>query len=100
MHVCKRVHSSRMNKTENTSVNDLFTKLEAATKAELHFNQQSLFAPAVYNQIFEETLTEIFQIQKRIVRILFRTGEIGEILSHIEAGTFPRFIIQAVFNRI
>ena len=84
-------------------INALFVKLESAQKAVNHFNHQSLYAPAnreIYNTIFEETLEEVAQVTKRLVRAFLRAGEYGELLSHVEVGTFPRYAIQGALRRL
>jgi hypothetical protein len=90
-----------MNKTETNRINNLFIKLESATKAAQHFNLRCLTHSEnpSYHTVFEETLLEITIIQKQIIRALLKAGEVGELFSHIDAGTFPPLSIQSAFGR-
>ena len=90
-----------MNKTETNRINNLFIKLEAASKAANHFNLRCITDaenPSDHT-VFEETLLEITIIQKQIIRALLKAGEVGELFSHIDAGTFPPLSIQAALGR-
>lgn len=90
----------------DSKINNLFVKFSQLTKAANHFNFQSLYSNnveidrSVYGQVFEETLTELAKVQKQIVRLFLRSGNVGELLSHIEVGTFGQKAIQAAMNRI
>ena len=94
-----------MNDTHNAQLNDLFTKFEKARNFADHLNQQSLYSNnpevsrEVYGQVFEEVLEELAIIQKRIVRVFFKSGDLGELFGHIDCGTFPPKAIQAAMNR-
>ncbi len=92
-----------MTKTENTAVNSLFIDLEEEENWCAHLNRQSLYAAEnqdAYSTVMGESMIKLAQIQKRLVRLFLRSGEIGELLSHIEVGTFPPRAIAAALNRL
>lgn len=90
-----------MTTNETNRINNLFIKLETASKAANHFNFRCITDAEnpSYHTVFEETLLEITIIQKQIIRALLQAGEVGEVFSHIDAGTFPPLSIQAAFGR-
>jgi hypothetical protein len=90
-----------MNTAETNRINNLFIKLEAASKAANHFNLRCITDAEnlSYHTVFEETLLEITIIQKQIIRALLKAGEVGELFSHVEAGTFQPLAIHAAFGR-
>lgn len=90
-----------MNKNES-HINSLFIKLEEVTKWANHLNLRCIthWENLSYHTVYEEALLELVIIQKQIIRALLKAGEVGELLSHIEAGTFPQFSIQSAFGRL
>jgi hypothetical protein len=90
-----------MTTNETNRINNLFIKLEAASKACNHFNLRCITDAEnpSYHTVLEETLLEITIIQKQIIRALLKAGEVGELFSHIDVGTFSRFVIHAAFGR-
>lgn len=92
-----------MTTNETNRINELFIKLESATKAADHFNSRCITSDVEsaesYNRVFEETLNEIIVIQKQIIRALLKAGEVSELLSHVDAGTFPQYSIHCAFGK-
>jgi len=92
-----------MTQETNAAINSLFVLLENEEKWCSHLNRQSLYAAEnqeAYSTVMEEAMDKIIQIQKRLVRLFLRSGEIGELLSHIEVGTFPPRIIAVALHRL
>lgn len=88
-----------------TKINKLFIKLEFTKKGADNFNFKSLYHEdadqrEIYDRLHGEDLAEIAKIEKQIIRALFAKGDGWEVMGHIDAGTFPRFAIQAAFNRL
>lgn len=95
-----------MTKNENRRINALFGKLEDLHKSvEYHSAKELSTDPDVVDReirgrIVEEDLVEIGNVIKRLVRAFLRAGEIGELESHIEVGTFPPFAIHAAVGKL
>lgn len=73
-----------MNATASqTKINNLFIALEKTRNFAEHCNRQELAGgrdgiPAeAYGKVFSEELTEAANIQKRLIRALFREGQSG-----------------------
>ena len=89
-----------------TKINRLFRKLEDLTKSvEYHSAKELSLDPndpdrEIRGRIVEEDLEEIGITIKRLVRAFFQAGEIGELESHVEVGTFPPFAIHAALGKL
>ena len=95
-----------MTDRENRLINKLFLRLQDLNRSVDHHSAKELgLDPSdldrdIRGRIVQEDLEETGNVIKRLVRAFFRFGAHGELLGHVEVGTFPPFAIHAAVGKL